>query len=137
MHAPLQSNITLVAELFIAVVIFSIIYRAYFGNVFMKKLALFAIVYETIFNIGYMVLRSVTKAQYVFSPSMKVVGALHGILSLVILIAVIILFVKASRADKRGENYFKMHPVVTILFSLGWIVSLLSGVWLYWAAYIK
>ena len=137
MQAPIQSTITLIVEIVIAVIIFFIIYRAYVQNVFMRRLAFFAIAYETIFNIGYMVFRSMHPSSGILTTSMKMVGAMHGILSLVIFIAVIVIFLKANKANKMGENYFKKHFVVTFLFILGWIISLLSGSWLYWASYYR
>lgn len=137
MVAPLQSTITLGMELLIAVVIATIIYRAWAKNIFMRRLAIFAVAYETVFNIGYMILRSAHASKATLSPQLMAVGAVHGILSLVIFVAVIVLFWKASKSFSKGENYFQKHTVIAALFLLGWIISLLSGLWLYWAAYYR
>jgi hypothetical protein len=132
MYIPVASTITLVMELIIAAIIFHIIYNGYVKNIFSKKVTFFAIAYETIFNVGYMIYRTVAAPSTSnLSVALKIVAALHGILSLIILIAVFFFFLRANKEYVKNVNSFKVHHIQTKLFLFSWIVSLLSGIFLY------
>lgn len=136
MHVPIASTITLLMELFIAMIIFYIVYNGYFKNVFSKKMTFFAIAYETVFNVGYMVYRTFAAPSISnLNASWKIVAMLHGILSLIILVAVIAFFLRASMEYAKNVNSFKEHHFQTKLFLFSWIVSLLSGIALYLKVY--
>ena len=136
MNPPLLSTITLAAELFIFSAILYIFYKGYEGRVFPFSLAYFAIVYEVVFNIGYMIYRSVgLKSADNLSTNLKILGAVHGILSLVVFVALVILMLLAIKNYKRGINYFREHSKLSFLVIGFWIISLASGFLLYFKAY--
>src|SRR6185436_7876907 len=97
MHAPLYSSITLLAELGISAIIYYTLYKGYTHNKFPTFLAGFALLYETIFNISYMVSRvpAHAKALHVDYPIIIALAIVHGVLSLIMFIALIIFFIIA------------------------------------------
>lgn len=136
MNPPLFSTITLVMELFVITLIFWIVYRGYAKNRFIPNLALFAVVYEILFNVGYMLYRTLAHpAQYALTPFLKTLAASHGILSLVMMHALMLFFFKAARGYRQGVNYFAAWPKMTLLFLALWCLSLLSGLLLYIRVY--
>lgn len=88
MQIPMTSTAVLVVELLVAILIGAIISQGYVRNNFLQKTALFAILYEIVLNVGYMVYRFVgigaSKASKL-SAGMKIVGTYYGFLSLVML----------------------------------------------------
>ncbi|MEI7891140.1 MAG: hypothetical protein WCI36_04205 [bacterium] len=136
MQIPIASTVTLVMELFIATLIFYIVYGGYAKNVFSKKLTFFAIAYETVFNVGYMIYRTVAAPSTVnLGSGLKIVAAMHGMLSLVMLVVVILFFLRATREYAKGINSFRVHHIQAKVFLVCWIVSLLSGIFLYLKVY--
>jgi hypothetical protein len=135
-HPPLLSTITLIAELFIFGAISYVFYKGYEGRVFPFGLAYFTIIYEVIFNIGYMIYRSFgLKSAPSLSHQLKILGAVHGILSLLVFSAVIIFMILAIRNYKKGMNYFQVHSRFTATLLFFWIISLASGMLLYFKVY--
>jgi len=138
MHAPLVSTITLFAELVISAIIYYTLYQGYKNNKFPTKLAGFALLYEAVFNISYMVSRvpSQTHAARVASPFLIALAIVHGILSLVMFVALIIFFIFAWTRYRKGENYFHSHKILTSVFLFFWTFSIVSGVLFYLVEYI-
>jgi hypothetical protein len=136
MHPPLISTMTLVAELFIFGSISYVFYKGYEGRIFPFGLAYFAIAYEVVFNIGYMAYRSVgLKQTSALSEKLRRLGMAHGILSLIVFIALVIFLALAIKNYKKGMNYFKVHSSLTFLLLAFWVISLSSGILLYIKAY--
>ena len=136
MNPPLLSTITLAAELFIFSAILYVFYKGYEGRVFPFGLAYFAIAYEMVFNIGYMIYRSVgLKGASTLSENLKKLGMIHGILSLLVFIALIIFLALAIKNYKKGINYFQVHSGFTLVLLAFWTISLSSGILLYFKAY--
>jgi hypothetical protein len=136
MQIPLASNITLVMEIIIASIIFFLVFKGYKENIFFKKLAYFAVGYEIVFNVGYMIYRSVSiPSASNLSTGMRAVAAAHGILSLLMLFAVVFFFLRAAKEYAKGLNSFVFHKVQTFLFLAFWVISLLSGIFLYVKTY--
>ena len=136
MQIPLVSTITLIAELVIGFLIFYVVYRGYSKNSYPRKTAIFALAYEVVFKVGYMVYRTVGQpVASGFSPAMKIVAAIHGLLSLVMLIAVIMIFWRAGKEYAKQVNSFLVHKLQTFIFVSFWAISLLSGIFLYIKAY--
>ncbi len=132
MNAFVVSTITLIMELIIGTLIFWIIYRGYTKSDFSKNITFFAIFYEVIFNVGYMIYRSVAVPSVIhLSDMMKKIAMTHGILSLVMLVCVVIYFLRAYKEYGQGINSFFIHKIQTLLFILFWSISLLSGIFLY------
>ena len=136
MRVPTISVITLGMEIIIGCLIFSIVYFGYFKNIFSKNLSLFVVGYEIIFNVGYMIYRTILpKTNLILSPLMKIVAAFHGALSLVMLFVVVFVFLRANREYTNNINSFALHKNQTRLFVIFWLVSLLSGMFLFLGVY--
>ena len=131
-----MSTLTLVMEIIVAALIFFIIFNGSVRNIFFKKLSYFVIGYEIVFNVGYMLFRTLASQPNMhLSSLLKIVAALHGALSLLMLLAVIILFIKADKEYSKRVNYFAVHSSQTFIFIGFWVISILSGVFLYIKAY--
>lgn len=52
------------------------------------------------------------------SLTLKIVAALHGILSLIMLIAVVVFFLRAAKGYAQKINYFVVHKVKTFFVCL-------------------
>lgn len=137
MHAPLYSTITLVAELIISACIYYTLYRGYRHNKFPAKIAAFALIYESVFNISYMVSRvsSQANAARVESPLLIGLAIVHGTLSLLMFLALIVFFIFAWTRYRKGINYFQSHKILTTIFIFFWTFSIISGVLFYFVEY--
>lgn len=138
MHAPISSTITLLAELVISTIVYFTLYSGYKRNKFPTLLAGFALLYEAIFNITYMVSRvpSQTHAAHVESPFIIALAIVHGILSLLMFIALIVFFIFAWTRYRKGVNYFQDHKILTWVFLFFWTFSIVSGVFFYLVEYV-
>jgi hypothetical protein len=138
MHAPLYSTITLCAEIFISSIIYYSLYQGYKHNKFPVKLAGFALLYELIFNISYMFSRvsTQTKIAHFESPFVISLAIIHGILSLLMFITLIIFFILAWKQYKKGVNYFVKHKLFTFIFLFFWTFSIISGLVFYLVDYV-
>jgi hypothetical protein len=131
--APLVSTITLFTEIIVLISILYTFYSSYFKNRFPRLLVAITLIYETIFNIGYMVYRTVAHSD-VLTGNMRTFAILHGILSLVMFILLIVLMSFAWQAYRK-ENFFRKNKCMTITFLVFWIVSVTSGIYVYFLAY--
>lgn len=138
MHAPLYSTITLFAELIISTIIYYTLYQGYKHNRFPTKLAGFALLYEIIFNISYMASRvpSQQHAAKVASLFLIILAIIHGTLSLLMFIALVIFFIFAWKSYRKGDNFFATHKTMTWLFLIFWTFSIVSGVLFYFVEYL-
>lgn len=139
MPPPLFSTFSLITELIVSASIFYVFYSGYKHNHFPFKLALFALSYEILFNISYMVSRSLEHVpeykEEVHSGFEIALAAFHGILSLVMFIALIVFLIIAFKKYKAGINYFKEHNTLTIMFLVLWSLSVISGIVFYFTLY--
>jgi len=135
---PLYSTITLFAELIISTIIYYTLYQGYKHNRFPTKLAAFALLYELIFNITYMFSRVSPhiKATRVESPFVIGLAIVHGILSLIMFVTLIIFFILAWRNYQKDINYFVKHKIFTYIFLFFWTFSIVSGVTFYLVEYV-
>lgn len=138
MHAPLISTITLCAELLVSAIIYYSLYQGYKKDKFPTRLAFGALAYEIIFNISYMVSKVSDNAMAtkVEAPATVFLAITHGILSLVMFIALIIFFVFAWKSYRKEINFFRKHKNLTIAFTFFWTLSILSGTLFYLALYV-
>jgi hypothetical protein len=138
MQAPLYSTITLIAELFVSAAIYYSLYQGYKHNRFPVKIAAAALIYEIVFNISYMAMQvpAHAKAARVESPYIIVLAIIHGILSLIMFITLVIFFILAYNHYRHGVNYFKKHKIFTIIFLCFWTFSIVSGILFYFVEYI-
>ena len=135
MNAPLFSTFSLITELLVSTAIFYIFYKGYKHNVYSTKLAAVTILYELIFNISYMAKRTPTATSATSSPATPL-AIVHGILSLIMFVSLIVFFIVAWNKYKKGQNFFKDHKILTIVFLFFWTVSVLSGATFYILRYI-
>lgn len=138
MHAPLFSTITLCTELVISTVIYYTLYQGYKHNKFPTIPAAIALLYEIIFNISYMASRvpSQANAAHVASPFLIGLAIIHGTLSLLMFLSLVVFFVFAWSRYRKGVNYFASHKVLTWLFLIFWTFSIVSGVLFYFVEYV-
>jgi hypothetical protein len=137
MHIPILSAVTLIAELFVTASVYFIIWKAYRAGVFLRWFAFGILAYETLFNITYMFSRELKgESAGPLNPYETILGAFHGIFSLIMFVALVIFFVMAAGGYRRGENYFLKHRSRTITFVYAWGLSIISGVALFVTLYI-
>lgn len=137
MHGPILSLITLFTELVVSLVVYYTLYKGYRHNKFPTKLAFTALAYETIFNISYMFSRvpAHAKAAKVTSPFLIVLAIVHGTLSLIMFVALVVFFVLAWKNYRKEVNYFYAHKKITFTFLFFWTFSIVSGVLFYLLEY--
>ncbi len=137
MTAPLFSTITLITEFFVTAAVITVFWKSIKTAVFPKMLAFGTLAYEIIFNISYMVYSSSQKETHTGAFTWKTGLAItHGILSLIMFVALIWFFANAYFKYKKGENYFQTHKKTTITFMIFWLISVFSGALLYVAEYL-
>ena len=135
--APIHSTITLVSEIIISGIIFYIFYSGYRKNKFPYFWAMFAIIYEILFNISYMISRAASYSNSQTSSRFEVLLAIfHGTLSLIMFVCLILFLGLAWKNYKKRINYFKKHRKLTIAFILFWSLSILSGILFYSIEYL-
>jgi len=135
--APLYSTAALFAEIIISAIVLYIFYSSFKQNRLPYRLVVFALIYETFFNVGYMVYKTLNHSvpQSAYSRLYLVLGMCHGILSLVMFIVLIIFLMIAWKNYRKKINYFKKHTALTIIFLILWLISVMSGILLYYVAY--
>jgi len=138
MHAPLYSTITLFAELIVSAVIYYALFQGYKKNKFPTVPVALALFYEVAFNISYMVsqVHNRVQAAKVESLALILLAITHGILSLIMFLALIVFFVLAYLTYRKGDNYFVSHKILTFTFLFFWTFSILSGILLYIFSYL-
>lgn len=130
MAIPTWSIVTLVTEFGVTAAVFFVIWKAYTAGRFIRPLAFGVLAYEVIFNISYMLSRSLQHASEeagTEKPGEIALAIFHGTFSLAMFVALIIFFFVAASRYARGENYFLVHRRLTVVFLWAWTVSVLSG----------
>ncbi len=142
--APLFSTFTLLTEIVITTLVLYIFYAGYYKNHFPYKIAGFALAYEIIFNISYMAYRSflhvanesaTSAAVEVETPFQTGLAIFHGIISLVMFIALVVFLIVAWKNYKNNVNYFKKHKAITLTFIIFWLIAVISGIAFYFIIY--
>jgi hypothetical protein len=140
MTIPIWSIITLVTEIGVTTAIFYIIWKGVVAVHFVRPLAFGVLVYEALFNISYMVTRSLRHTDVsvagMAKPGMATLAMFHGIFSLVMFVALVIFFLVAANRYAKGENYFLHHHRLTTTFLYAWAASILSGVFFFFQLYL-
>jgi multisubunit Na+/H+ antiporter MnhB subunit len=138
MDPPLLSTITLFTEIIITVLIVYVFYNGYRWNKFPFRIATFALTYEILFNISYMIYSALThEHREIHSPLHIWLAIFHGIFSLVMFIALVILLIIAYRKYRKKVNFFRKHRLVTFLFVILWMIAVFSGILFYFVAYFN
>lgn len=117
---PLFSTFTLFTELLVTVFILFIFFKGYRYNVFHKKIAIFTLLYEILFNISYMSYRAFTHdkivGEHTHTPFHTGVAIFHGVFALTMFIFLILFLVIAMRSYSQGTNFFKKFKWLTFTF---------------------
>ncbi|HEX7041740.1 MAG TPA: hypothetical protein VF189_00680 [Patescibacteria group bacterium] len=138
MHSPLYSTITLFAEIIVSFIVYYSLYSGYKHNKFPTKLAFGALIYELVFNITYMASRVPAQAKSARLETPFIIGLaiVHGLLSLIMFVALIVFFIFAWTRYRKGINYFHAHKILTFTFLFFWTFSIVSGVLFYIIEYL-
>jgi hypothetical protein len=76
------------------------------------------------------------KAAHAASLFLIILAIIHGTLSLLMFVALVVFFIFAWRSYKKGVNFFATHKILTWLFLIFWTFSIVSGVLFYFVEYI-
>lgn len=129
MHLPAFSVFSAVSELLVTAGVFFIIRRNWTRRPFPLAAFLAVALFEALVNVLYMANRAsqaATGAESI-SQGLKIMFALHGILSLVAYLVFVVLGVFAWQDQRRGRFFFRDHAVLTWTFLVVWTVSVTSG----------
>jgi len=132
------STFAAISELFVTTAVLTVIIGNLRGRSLRWKLLWGTLAFELFINISYMVSRAVVIAQNDPEPLstwIGVVGALHGVLSLVMFVGLIVLALLATRAFRRGEVFFQKHRTLSLVFIVLWLISVGSGEVIYLAVW--
>jgi len=130
------STFSAISELGVTALVLYVIISNLRGGPFRARLLLATLTFEILVNVTYMVNRTVVVAANHPNPLghwVGVLGAVHGVLSLVALVGLIAISVLAFRAAKRGRSFFREYRGLTYAFIALWVLSVGSGELLYWA----
>jgi hypothetical protein len=122
------------SELIVTVLVLYVIISNLRGGPFRAGLLFATLAFEILVNVSYMINRSVVVAAHHPNPLahwVGLLGAFHGILSLVMLIGLITISVLAYRASRRNISFFQRHKGLTYTFIALWLLSVGSGEVLY------
>lgn len=116
-----------------------IFYSGYKKNQFPFKLTYFALSYEILFNISYMIYRAITHevnyVSHMSPPFYTFLAIFHGTFSLLMFLALLAFLFTAIKKYKKEENYFYNHKVLTFTFLFFWMIAILSGFIFYYVSY--
>jgi len=137
MEAPLFSTFSAIAEIFVTAAVFYVVLNNFQGKGFAWRLAAVVVVFEFSVNMLYMIsrLRAEAASGEATGP-MALFAAGHGLLSLIVFIALVVFVFQAYQAWRRGAFYFRDHPTLTYVFLFFWGVSVTTGEVLYVIRYM-
>lgn len=140
MNAPAFSTFSAIAEFFVSAGVFYIVLRSWRQKGFAWLFATVLIVFEFSVNMMYMIfrMREVSAgevAERVPNPLAPFM-ALHGMLSLVVFLLLVVYSYLAFVAQKRGRHFFHDHPTLAWSYLGLWILSVGSGWALYAISYL-
>lgn len=137
MEAPLFSTFSAIAEIFVTAAVFYVVLNNFQGKGFAWRLAAVVVVFEFSVNMLYMIsrLRAEAASGEAIGP-MALFAAGHGLLSLIVFIALVVFAFQAYQAWRHGAFYFRDHPTLTYVFLFFWGVSVATGEVLYVIRYM-
>ena len=131
MHIPPFSIFSAISELFVTAGVLYVIRRNWTRQAFPFALFLTVSLFEALVNVMYMANRSAAAtapgALEVLSTGMKIAYAGHGLLSLLVYLAFVVLGTLAYQESKSGRWFFRDRPVLTWTFLVLWFISVGSG----------
>lgn len=129
-NIPVFSIFSAVSELAVTAAVLYVIISNMHGQALKWKLLLAVLVFEIFVNVGYMVYRAshiAAETSAALSPMLRGLAGFHGALSLLMLLVLIQLSFLAYWQMQRGRQYFQEHKIVSVLFIIWWLISVLSG----------
>ena len=137
MTPPAFSIFAALSELVVTAIVYYTIVSHLRGKPFRFKLLGFAILFEAVVNVSYMVTRFVgTESPVHLSAQIKLFATVHGTFSMLVFIWLIILFFLASSSAKLEQNFFRDHRLMTYVFLFLWGVSVASGELMFLMVYL-
>jgi hypothetical protein len=140
MDIPAFSIFSAVSELLVTAIVLYVVVANLRGRPFAWRLLGVALVFEVCVNVVYMIRRAAAaEAQEELSSGLAALFAIHGILSLMMLMGLILAYLVATFDEKaRRRTWFQQHPAMTWGFIALWVASVGSGeaafVWRYMIA---
>ena len=138
MGVPSFSVFSAVSELFVTAAVLYLVRRNWTGRGFSLPLFIGVALFEAFVNVAYMANRASRAASGhdTIAPGMKIFFALHGMLSLLAFLWFVVLAVFAWQEQRAGRSFFRARPVLTTVFVVVWMVSVLSGETLFVLRYL-
>ncbi|MEA3190081.1 MAG: hypothetical protein QOD77_663 [Thermoplasmata archaeon] len=138
MGPPPYSTASAASELLVTAAVLYVVARAYRRGDFRRALIAIVLAFEVFANVLYMAYRMAVPTPPLAQAAgwLGGVAALHGILSLAMLLFLGILVALAWRDGERGTNTFRELKGTTWTFVGLWLVSVASGEFLYAALYL-
>lgn len=137
MEVPAFSIFSAISEVFVTLAVLYTIISNLRGDPFRWKLMGLVLAFELCVNIVYMVGRSSgVDASTEISSGMKLFFAGHGILSLGMFVALVIVYIVSVMDMKEGEQtWFQRHRIASYVIIAFWMVSVTSGEALFFIRY--
>jgi uncharacterized membrane protein YozB (DUF420 family) len=131
------SHFSAVSEVFVTIGVLYGIIKTMRGGKFPKAAMGAVLIFELCVNVVYMAGRaSHADKSAELSTAMKIFFAGHGILSLLMFIAIAAVYLLALADDSNGrEPWFRRHPTGSYVLIFFWMVSVLSGEAIYLMSY--
>lgn len=129
MTIPAFSIFSAVSELFVTAAVLYAVVRELRGGGLAWRLLGGVLLFEVLVNVVYMARRAAqADAEEELSPLLRVLYPAHGMLSLLMLAALVVVYLLAV-GDMRGgrATWFRRHAGLTWGLIVLWVVSVLSG----------
>ena len=129
MEIPTFSIFSAISEVFVTIAVLYGIVTTLRGNKFPKALMGGVLIFELCVNVVYMAnMASRADKSSDLSPGLKAFFAGHGILSLLMFLAIAAVYLLALRDESNGrENWFRRNRTASYVLIFFWMVSVLSG----------
>lgn len=126
------------SELVVTAIVLQVIISNMRGEPLRWKLLFGTLAYELLVNITYMVERTVVVTTNHPDPLgnwVGILGAVHGILSLIMFVGLVVISMMAFRASRKNVAFFQNYKGLTLFFVVFWLISIISGEVLYFAVW--
>ena len=137
MGIPAFSIFSAISELFVTALVLYVLVGNLRGRPFRWRLLGACLVFEVCVNVVYMIKRAAAAdTETVMAGSLKALFAIHGILSLIMLVGLILVYMLSTFDVKAGRRtWIQQHPGWTVGFIALWLGAVGSGeyafVWRY------
>ncbi|HEY3215296.1 MAG TPA: hypothetical protein VGK93_02260 [Candidatus Eisenbacteria bacterium] len=130
MNIPPFSLFSAISELFVTTGVIYVLRRNWTRRSFPLAAFVGVALFEAFVNVMYMATKAAKLSgpgAEVISPTMRLIYAGHGMLSLLAYLVFVILGVMAYQDQRQGRYFFPERPLVTWSFAVLWGVSIISG----------